>query len=185
MIRFDGLLRTSCLALLLLGTSVASMAQDQNAQQPAAQQPAAQAVPAIAESHLALAKTVVLASGTSDTLVAIIPEVLNQVHLNLARTRPDLTATLQDVSNTVLVQLVPQRDQLINIAATSLAQQINEADLKQVADFMNSAAGKAYIGKQKIILQNTLLSLQPFNQELRRSVTNLFRDELKKKGINL
>jgi uncharacterized protein len=176
------------LLIALVCSAGTSFAQDQNAQQPAApaEQPAvATPAPTLSPSHLALAREIVTASGTSDSLVAVIPEVLNQVHLNLARTRPDLTATLQDVSNAVLVQLVPQREQLIKIAATSLAEQMSEAELTVVADFMKTPAGLNYIGKQKLILKNTLLSMQPFNQELRRTVTTLFREEMKKKGIDL
>jgi uncharacterized protein len=179
------LMMRAAFALGILFSPAQGFAQDQNAQQPAANQPAAQPAAALAPAHLAVAKDVLMASGTADTLVAVIPEVLNQIHLNLARTRPDLTATLQDVSNTVLVQLVPQRDQLLTIAATSLAEQMTEADLKLVHDFMKSPAGSAYIAKQKTVLQNTLLSMQPFNQELRKTVTTLFREELKKKGISL
>jgi uncharacterized protein len=191
-------LKAGVLAAGLLLTVTTGFAQDQTAQQPApgqtsgqttgqtAEQPAPQPAPApLAPTHMALAKDVVQLSGTSDTLLAVIPEVLNKVHLGLARTRPELSDALQDASNAVLVQLVPQRDELLNIAATSLAQQIAEPDLKLIADFMNSSAGKLYISKQRLILQNTLLSMQPWNEQLRRTVTKLFKDELLKKGITL
>jgi uncharacterized protein len=158
----------------------AKPAEGQPATTEATPQPAA---PAFTPSHLAAAREVVQLSGMSDSLESLIPQVLNKTHLTIARQRPELAQQLEEASNTVLLQLVPQREEMLNIAATAFAKELGEADLVAIATFFKSPSGKLYIEKQQKLVRDVLISMQPWTDQLNRTVFSLFREELKKKGI--
>ncbi len=157
-------------------------ADQKGTEAPAAPQPAAPQFPA---SHMAAAREVVELSGMSSSLEALIPQVLNRTHLTIARQRPELSKQLEEASNTVLLQLVPQREEMLAIASTAFAKEMSEADLLAIATFFKSAPGKAYVEKQQRLVRDVLLSMQPWTDQLNRTVFALFREELKKKGIVL
>jgi uncharacterized protein len=161
----------------------AQLAQPAQPETPAAPQPAAPAAPAFPPSHIAAAREVVQVSGMSNSLESLIPQVLNRTHLTIARQRPELSKQLEEASNAVLVQLVPQREEMLNIAATAFAKEMSEADLLAIATFFKSPAGKLYVEKQQKMVRDVLLSMQPWTDQLNRTVFALFREELKKKGI--
>ncbi len=175
-------------ATLLLG-SLCSAALAQEAQpaapQPAAEQPAApQPAPSpYTATHLKAARDVVELSGMSNSLEALIPQVLNRTHLTIARQRPEIAKQLEEASNAVLVQLVPQREQMLNIAASAFAKEMSETELAAIATFFKSDAGKKYVEKQQGLVRDVLLSMQPWTDQLNRTVFDLFREELKKQGI--
>ena len=141
------------------------------------------AAPALSTSHLAVARQVVELSGISRSLEVLIPEVLNKGHLMIARQRPEISAQLEAASKVVLVQLIPQREEILMIAATSFAREMSEADLNTIALFFKSSAGAAYVDKQPKMLQDLMLGMQPWTEQLNQTVVTLFRAELKKKGI--
>ncbi len=181
------------LAALLTVAALAPLAHAQdanaptNAVTPAAEQPAPPAAdqPALSPSHLAAAREVVTLSGMTDSLLNVIPQVLNKTHLSIARQRPELAKELEEASNAVLLQLVPQRDEIIAIAATTFARGMTEADLVAIATFLKSGPGKTYIEKQRLLVQEIVLSMRPWTDQLNRTVLTLFREELKKKGITI
>jgi uncharacterized protein len=155
-------------------------------EQPATPQPAPQpATPQFPASHMAAAREVVQLSGMSDSLEALIPQVLNRTHLSIARQRPELAKQLEETSNTVLLQLVPQREEMLNIAASAFAREMPEADLVAIATFFKSPPGKAYVDKQQKLVRDVLLSMQPWTDQLNRTVFDMFREEMKKKGVTL
>jgi hypothetical protein len=154
-------------------------------QQPATQPPSAEAAPAPSASHIAVAREVVELSGVSRSLEIIIPQVLNEAHLSFARQRPELAAQLDQASQQVLLQLVPQREQVLMLAANAFAREMSEADLQAVAAFFKTSAGRAYVEKQPRLLDELLVAIQPWTQQLNQTVVALFRQELQKLGIQL
>jgi uncharacterized protein len=141
------------------------------------------AAPAFTPNHLAAAREVVRLSGMSNSLESLIPQVLNRTHLTIARQRPELSKQLEEASNAVLVQLVPQREEMLNIAATAFAKEMSEADLVAISTFFQTPAGKLYVENQQKLVRDVLISMQPWTDQLNRTVFTLFREELKKRGI--
>jgi uncharacterized protein len=177
------LLVATTAGFMLAGFAAPVVAQEAQpaAPKPAAEQPAANtaaenpaattattppAAPQFAASHMAVAREVVQ-------------------HLTIARQRPELSKQLEEASNTVLLSLVPQREQMLNIAATAFAKEMSEADLVVIATFFKTAPGRAYVEKQQKLVRDVLLAMQPWTDELNRTVFTLFREELKKKGVVL
>jgi uncharacterized protein len=191
-------------ASLLLGALAmpASSQEAQPGQQPAGEQPAveapvtqppatnpaatgAQPAPQFPPSHMAIAREVIELSGMSNSLAELIPQVLNRTHLTIARQRPELAKQLEEVSTTVLLSLVPQREEMLNIAANTFAKEMTEEQLVAVATFFKSPAGKVYVEKNQRILREVLISMRPWTDQLNRVVFDRFREELKKKGVEI
>jgi uncharacterized protein len=152
---------------------------------PAAGTGAQPAAPQFPPSHMAVAREVIELSGMSNSLAELIPQVLNRTHLTIARQRPELAKQLEEVSNTVLLSLVPQREEMLNIAANTFAKEMTEEQLVAVATFFKSPAGKVYVEKNQRILREVLISMRPWTDQLNRVVFDRFREELKKKGVEI
>ena len=176
--------RHGVLAGILLGAlwSGAAFAQ----QQPAPAAPALP-IPPISQpepsaSQLAAARDVVIASGMSRSFTPMVPQLREQIVPMLTRTRPDLTKDLTEV----LVQLGPEfdkkTDDMIDIAARIYSRRMSEEELKQTATFFNSPVGKKYVGAQPEMLDELVVSMQSWTQQLSNYMMTRVRQEVQKRG---
>ena len=87
----------------------------------AQQAPAATAVaPAvtISETHLAVAREVVLGSGLARTFEGMIPQIADQIRSGYSRTRPDIIKDMEEVLKVIVADLSKQTDLIMVIEIT-------------------------------------------------------------------
>jgi uncharacterized protein len=152
-----------------------------------AQAPATPAAPpiSITESHLQAGREVVLNSGMSRSFDAILPQFVAEVRQTFTTTRPELTKDLNDVVELVRPELEAQKSDMVTRAARIFANRINEAELKDVAVFFKSTAGKRYVETQPQILDELFSEMQSWTQKLSEFVVARVRVEMKKKGHDI
>ena len=174
--------RSSVAALLFAcGVSAAFAQQAPLAQQP----PAAQAEAPISESHLAVAREVVVGSGLAKNFETIVPQIAEQIRGGFSRTRPEIIKDMEESLRTIIAEYGKQADRMIDISARLYAKRINEADLKEIAVFLKSPAGQKYISAQSEVLNELFAEMQVFSQTLGNVMMDKLRDELRKKNIQL
>jgi uncharacterized protein len=155
------------------------------AQQPLAPaQQAAPAAPALAESHVAAAREVVMASGLSRSLDAIIPQIADQIRGVSSRQRPEIIRDMEEAFRIVIPELQRSNDQMVTAAARLFAQKMTEAELKEAAAFFKSPTGVKYVQSQPQLLQELFVEMQVFSQTLGNMMMDRMREELKKKNID-
>ncbi|WP_018259563.1 DUF2059 domain-containing protein [Methylobacterium sp. WSM2598] len=175
----------------LAGLLVALLATAPLATAPAAAQKAAPAAPAapapaapnpaISPSHFALAKEVMLSSGIARSFDSIVPVFSEQIK-QAAVTRPELTKDLDDVLAKLQPEMELQKQRMIDTASRIYAEKLSEAELRDIAAFFRSPAGKRYVETQPQVLDDMVQAMQAWTQEVSEYVMVRVRAEMGKRG---
>jgi uncharacterized protein len=178
-------MRTFIRGLLALALIAASAAHAQQAPlAPAQPQAAAPAPPAISESHLAAAREVVVGSGLSRSLDAIVPQIAEQIRAGVSRQRPEIIKDMEESFRIVIPELSRGNDQIVTVAARLFAQRLTEPELKEAAAFFKSAAGAKYVQVQPVLLSELFSEMQVYSQTLGNLMMDRMREEMKKRNID-
>ena len=100
----------------------------------------------------------------------------------LTRTRPELKANLTEVLQTLRPEFVKKGEGMVDVAAKIYARKMTEEELKQAADFFNSPVGKKYVLVQPEMLDELVIAMQSWTQELSTFMMDRVHEEMKKKG---
>ncbi|GJD78698.1 DUF2059 domain-containing protein [Methylobacterium gregans] len=173
-------------ALAILAAALPGLASAQ-APKPAARPaaPAAQPAPAAPNAnHLALAREVMLSSGIARSFDSIIPAFADQIRQQ-AVTRPELAKDLNEVLAALQPEMELQKQRMVDTAAKIYADKLTEAELKDIAAFFRSPAGKRYVESQPAVLDEMVQAMQSWTQEVSEYVMVRVRAELGKRGHQL
>ncbi len=171
-------LRSLALALLLAAPLGAApgLAQAQGA--PA--RPGTTA-PKYTPEHIALAREVMATSGIARSFDAMLPVFGEQVR-RATVTRPEIQKDLDDVIGKIQPELELQKQEMLNTAAQLYAARISEADLRDIAAFFRTPAGKRYVETQPLVLDDVVQAMQAWTQQVSEYVMVRVRSEMGKRG---
>lgn len=153
-----------------------------------AQQPAPAATPPAPEppaSTLAAARDLVVSSGMARSFVPMVPDLLRQIVPTVTRTHPELSKDLNDVVSQLQPEFVKDGEQMVDIAARVYARHMSEDELKQTATFFRSAAGVKYVEAQPLMLDELVVAMQSWTQQLSNIMMSRVREEMTKKGHSM
>ena len=145
---------------------------------PAANTPAAST---FTPSHLALAREVMLSSGIARSFDSVLPAFADQIRKQ-AVTRPELAKDLDEVLASLQPEMELQKQRMIDIAARTYAAKFSEAELKEIATFFRSPAGKHYVEAQPQLLDEMVQEMQDWTQDVSEYVMVRVRAEMGKRG---
>ncbi|SDO23222.1 hypothetical protein SAMN05216360_11736 [Methylobacterium phyllostachyos] len=150
---------------------------------PAANTPAANAPAAstFTPGHLALAREVMLSSGIARSFDSVLPAFADQIRKQ-AVTRPELAKDLDEVLASLQPEMELQKQRMIDIAARTYAAKFSEAELKEIATFFRSPAGKHYVEAQPQLLDEMVQEMQDWTQDVSEYVMVRVRAEMGKRG---
>ncbi|GJE10606.1 MULTISPECIES: DUF2059 domain-containing protein [Methylobacterium] len=176
----------AALGLALLASPQAASAQ---ANKPAPAKPAATPGTAAAntpgetysQSHLALAREVMLSSGIARSFDSVLPSFAEQIRKQ-AVTRPELAKDLDEVLASLQPEMELQKQRMIGIAARTYATKFSETELKEIATFFRSPAGKHYVEAQPQLLDEMVQEMQDWTQDVSEYVMVRVRAEMGKRG---
>ena len=174
------------LALLALPHPAAAQPQKPAPTKPTAQPnaPAAANTPAastFSPSHLALAREVMLSSGIARSFDSVLPAFADQIRKQTV-TRPELSKDLEEVLASLQPEMELQKQRMIDIAARTYASKFSEAELKEIATFFRSPAGKHYVEAQPQLLDEMVQEMQDWTQDVSEYVMVRVRAEMGKRG---
>ncbi|MCJ2133938.1 DUF2059 domain-containing protein [Methylobacterium sp. J-026] len=175
---------TAALGLALLALPSAALAQKPAPAKPAAQPatPAANTpASAFTPSHLALAREVMLSSGIARSFDSVLPAFADQIRKQTV-TRPELAKDLDEVLVSLQPEMELQKQRMIDIAARTYASKFSEAELKEIATFFRSPAGKHYVEAQPQLLDEMVQEMQDWTQDVSEYVMVRVRAEMGKRG---
>ncbi|WP_395666398.1 DUF2059 domain-containing protein [Methylocella sp.] len=153
-----------------------------------AQKPApapAAAANVIKPSHLAAARALVLASGMARSFTVVPAQFVGQIADSIVQTRPELAGDLKEVLNNLQPEFERLPDEMVGVAAQIFAQRMSEADLSAAVAFFTSAAGKAYVASQPLVLGDIMTAMQGWQGKLSTQMMSRVREEMKKKGHDI
>lgn len=166
-------------AAAALTIAVPGLAEAQ-AQKPAPAAPAA-APAGPSASHLALAREVVLSSGIARSFDSVIPAFAEQIRQQTV-TRPELQKDLNEVLTSLEPEMELQKQRMVTTTARIYAEKMSEPELKEIAAFFRSPAGKRYVETQPVVLDQMVQAMQNWTQEVSEYVMVRVRAEMGKRG---
>lgn len=133
------------------------------------------------EAQMSVAREVVKASGLDRSFEAVVPGLFAQVREQLV-TRPEIKTDVEEIIVKITPEINAKTNDMINVAAKIFAEQLPEADLKQIAAFFTSPAGVKYVQSQPAIMQEMMARMQDWTQSLSGVVVERIRNELRQRG---
>ncbi len=149
------------------------------AQAPAAGNAAA--APQLTESHKAIAREVATVAGIGRSFGGVVDQILDQVR-QITVTRPEIKEDLEKIITEMRPELELQQQQIMNAAAQVFAENLTEAELKDIDAFFKTPSGKRYVETQPIIMDQFVAKFQEWSANLGQYVMVRIRAELGKRG---
>jgi hypothetical protein len=135
--------------------------------------------------HIALARAVLDFTGARKTFEGMTPKLLMDARNVILRTRPTLQVDLDAASLEVAKQLAAADEELVNQIAVVYAQKFTEQELKDIAAFYQSPAGKKMTAEMPSVLTESYKVIQEWSRKMSVDVMTALRVEMKKKGHDL
>ena len=147
------------------------------------------ASPALAQaepsaSHLALAREVAVGSGMTRSFDAMTEPLLAQLQ-QMNVTRPEIQKDLNEVVDMLRPEVEQQKEKMVDNAARAFAVRMTEAELKEVATFYKTPAGKKYVELQPLLLDDIVKELATWTQNVSEYIMIRARAEMGKRGHQL
>lgn len=136
-------------------------------------------------SHIAAATEVLKSSGMMTMFENALPNVVGALRVNVTRQRPELAKDIEESLKLVEKESGKVMNDGLNGAARFLAIRMTEAELKDVVTFLNSPAGKKYVGVLPGFMDQVVPYLEIWNQEAGSQMTKVFQQEMAKRGHKL
>ncbi|PWW04463.1 hypothetical protein DFR52_1011161 [Hoeflea marina] len=121
--------------------------------------------------HVAAARTAIAALGATDQFDAILPNAAEQLKASLIQSTPDLQEEISATVDEKVYDLVPRRGDLEREAAAIYAKTFSEADLKAIADFYSSDAGKHLIENGPLVTRELLKAAEIWSNGIQRDLS--------------
>lgn len=135
--------------------------------------------------HIALARAVLDFTGARKSFDNVIPKLLTDARNTILRTRPTLQADLDVAAVEVAKKMAAADEELVNSIAVVYAQKFTEAELKDIAGFYQSPAGKKMVAELPAVLSESYKHMQEWTRKMSVDVMTNLRAEMKKKGHDL
>ena len=136
------------------------------------------------ESHLALAREVAIGSGMTRSFDAMTEPLLAQLQ-QMNVTRPEIQKDLDEVVNLLRPEVEQQKQKMVDNAARAFAIRMTEAELKEIATFYKTPAGKKYVELQPLLLDDIVKDLATWTQNVSEYIIIRARAEMGKRGHQL
>ncbi|QFU17032.1 DUF2059 domain-containing protein [Microvirga thermotolerans] len=136
------------------------------------------------ESQLALAREVAVSSGMTRSFDALTEPFFAQLQ-QMNVTRPEIRKDLDEVVAIIRPEVEQQKGKLIESAARAFASRFTEAELKEIAVFYRSPAGKKYVEVQPGLLDDIVKDLATWTQNMSEYIMIRARAEMGKRGHQL
>lgn len=133
-------------------------------------------------SQMAAARDVVMSSGMARSFTPMVPQLMEQIGPVLTRTRPEMAKDLAEVLKQLQPEFDKKTDEMIDIAAHVYARRMSEEELRQTAEFFNSPVGKKYVESQPAMLDELVVAMQAWTQQISTFMMTRVRQEMIKKG---
>lgn len=137
----------------------------------------------VTQSHLAAALDAVTSAKTSRGFDNVLPLLSQQTQNRLIRLRPDQHAAIAEVVEAEVLPLVARRKDLDNDVARIWAKHFSEQELKDIAAFYKSEAGKKLADIGPRVVGETLQSVKGWSDRVGEELYEKSLASLKAKGV--
>jgi len=112
-------------------------------------------------------------------------DLANRFRDSITITRPELKVDLDAVLKDVLASMADEQAVIIDAAARAMAAQISEAELGEINTFFKSPAGRKYVEKQPVMMDQLFRDLQVWQASISEIMITRVREGMKARGRSL
>lgn len=145
----------------------------------------ASAAPEPSPAAVADADAILGVTGIKNSISLVVPEMMTQLERNVTSTRPEIKDSLRQTLKRIQPEFDKRAEQFYTAAAVLLASEMSEKELREVAVFFASPAGKKYLALQPLFMRKFGEMARPWREQLSMDIMAKAREEMKKKGIEL
>ena len=149
-----------------------------------AQQAAAPKPPAYTAGHLAAARELIQMTGGLTAVDEMLPAFGDQIK-KASVARPELSKDLDDVLAKLKPELDMQKQQAVNLVATTYAKFLTEQEIRDTIAFFKTPSGAKYIGIQSQLVDEAVDDVTAWSQQAGEYVMVRVRAEMGKRGFQL
>jgi hypothetical protein len=135
----------------------------------------------VSDSHFDAARVVISESGIARSFDALVPEIKSAMRQQLL-TQPALSRDLDEVFEALEPEMELQRRAMVNIAARIMAENLAEEELKAIGEFFTSPVGKRYVETQPVVLDDMMLAMRSWQQDMAEYIQVRVRAEMQQRG---
>ncbi len=149
-----------------------------------AQQAPAPKLPTYTAGHLAAARELIQLTGGLTAVEEMIPAFGEQIKKSSVA-RPELTKDLDDVIAKLKPELDMQKQQALNLVATTYAKFLTEQEIRDTIAFFKTPSGAKYIGVQSQLVDEAVDDVTAWSQQAGEYVMVRVRAEMGKRGLQM
>ncbi len=136
----------------------------------------------LSELHLAAAREAILAAKVLAPYDNFLPLLADQTRTLFIRSNPSAGAEIDEVVNTIALQLVEKRPELNQTIYEVWARRFSEEELKEIAAFYYSPVGQKFSNLGGELTALSVGAGKQWSDKVSTEMVSLVRDELKKRG---
>lgn len=167
----------AALAATVCLTVVSAAAYAQQAQKPQQQQEES-----IAPEHLQAARNAVQAAKVLDTYDNMLPLIADQTKTLFVRSNPSAAAEIDEVVNTIALEMVDKRAQLNNTIYQVWARRFSIEELNQIAEFYSSPVGQKFSELGQELTALSVGAGKQWSDRISTQMVSQAREQLKERG---
>lgn len=135
----------------------------------------------VADTHLAAARAALSAIKATEDFDTILPQAAHALKSEMIQKNPDLQATIIEVVDQTALSLASRRGDLEREAALIYAKLFSEEELRSIADFYASDAGKKLIEHGPNAVREVYQAAEIWQRGVARDLSQLAGAELAKR----
>lgn len=137
----------------------------------------------ITPDHIKAARAAMAATGATDRLDAILPEVSTFIKAGLIANRPDIESEISDIVNKVAISLATRRGPLENEVATIYGNRFTQAELETIQTFFSSETGVKFLTQTPTLFRDVDEASRVWREGIVRDMSNQVQEQLKEAGL--
>ncbi len=135
--------------------------------------------------RLAAARDLLQATNTDAQFATIIPMMLTQLKQSMSPPNPKIQRELDQVFEEVQKQFIARRDEVLDQIAVLYARTFTAEEMKALADFYRSPAGKKFIAALPDLTTEAMRMGSAWGQQIAQDAERKVRDEMRRRGFDL
>lgn len=137
----------------------------------------------LSPEHIKAARKTMEATGATDRLDSLLPEVVNFVKAGLIANRPDIEAEINRIVNETAISLAPRRGPLENEVATIYGDKFTLEELETIQTFFSSKVGIKFLTQTPTLFREVDQVSKVWREGIARDMGKQVQDKLKAAGL--
>lgn len=137
----------------------------------------------ITDEHKQAARDAMAATGATDRLDNILPQLASFTKAGLIANRPDIEAEISDTVDEVAISLAERRGVLEQEIVDIYTQNFTQEELKAVTVFFSSEAGTKFLRRTPVLFKEVDQISAVWRNGVNRDLSQQVQEKLKEKGL--